>query len=110
MEIKATMPSRFGLTMESICTRNLPTGAKPFERGATCFDKRQAGPAAWRSSKRNVLKAGGIRASASLVVLIAAGILSGCGGGSNSAITVTSVAITPSAATVNLGAQTDFTA
>jgi hypothetical protein len=36
------------------------------------------------------------------------GILSGCGG--NGSVTVTSVAITPTTATVNPGAQTDFTA
>ncbi len=42
-------------------------------------------------------------------VLTLIGMLSGCGGGSTT-VTVTSVSITPSTATVNLGAQTDFTA
>lgn len=51
------------------------------------------------------------RAIAALAVLIVvAGILSGCGGSGSSAVTVTSVSITPTAATVNPGAQTDFTA
>ncbi len=47
-----------------------------------------------------------ILAVAGLIAVI--GILSGCGG--NSSVTVTSVAITPTTATVNPGAQTDFTA
>ena len=42
-------------------------------------------------------------------VIAVIGILSGCGSG-NSAVTVTSVSITPTTATVNPGAQTDFTA
>jgi hypothetical protein len=44
-----------------------------------------------------------------LVLIAVIGILSGCGGGSGTA-TVTSVSITPTSATVNPGAQTDFTA
>jgi hypothetical protein len=47
-----------------------------------------------------------ILAAAGLIAVI--GILSGCGG--NGSVTVTSVAITPTTATVNPGAQTDFTA
>jgi hypothetical protein len=47
-----------------------------------------------------------ILAVAGLIAVIS--ILSGCGG--NGSVTVTSVAITPTTATVNPGAQTDFTA
>jgi hypothetical protein len=103
------MPSRFGVSPEPICFRS--DASHPQMSDALHFAGRRFRPDWYRPLKTNLLITAVTRSAANLALLVTViAVLLGCSGGGSSVVTVTSVSITPGAASVQPGAQTDFTA